>query len=111
MQAYETELSKKLIETVQSVAGTRIYGITDLDRLDERVPTVSFTVEGRDPEKIADAIGQRGFYVWNGHNYALAVVERLGLLDAGGMIRVGPVHYNTINEIERFGEVLRQVAS
>jgi len=111
MQAYETELSKKLIETVQSVSGTRIYGITDLDRLDERVPTVSFTVEGREPEKIADAIGQRGFYVWNGHNYALAVVERLGLLDAGGMIRVGPVHYNTTDEIEMFGEVLSQVAS
>src|SRR5690349_16600446 len=109
MRAYECELSKALIGIVESVPGTHIYGVTDLDRLDERVPTVSFTVEGKDPEQLADAIGQQGFYVWNGHNYALAIVERLGLLDVGGMIRVGPVHYNTIDEIERFGEVLKKV--
>jgi selenocysteine lyase/cysteine desulfurase len=110
MQAYEQVLSKKLLEIVGSVPGTRIYGVTDLDRLDERVPTVSFTLDGRDPEKIADAIGNEGIYVWNGHNYALAIVERLGLLEAGGMIRVGPVHYNTLDELERFGDVLRKVA-
>jgi cysteine desulfurase family protein (TIGR01976 family) len=111
IRAFEYELSKALIGVVESVPGTHIYGVTDLNRLEERVPTVSFTLDGKDPEKIADGIGQQGFYVWNGHNYALAVVERLGLLDAGGMIRVGPVHYNTINEIERFGDVLKQVAA
>ena len=111
IRAYEAELSKGLINAVESVPGTHIYGVTDMNRLDERVPTVSFTLEGKDPAKIADAIGQRNFYVWNGHNYALAIVERLGLLEAGGMIRVGPVHYNTLDEIERFGEVLKSVAS
>jgi cysteine desulfurase family protein (TIGR01976 family) len=109
MRAYESELSKALIGVVESISGTHIYGVTDLDRLEERVPTVSFTAEGKNPEEMADAIGKQGFYVWNGHNYALAIVERLGLLDAGGMIRVGPVHYNTIDEIERFGEVLKKV--
>ena len=109
MQAYEKELSRKLIGIVQSIPGTHIHGVTDLDRLDERVPTVSFTVDGKDPEKIADALGNLGFYVWNGHNYALAIVERMGLLETGGMIRVGPVHYNTLNELERFGEALEQV--
>jgi selenocysteine lyase/cysteine desulfurase len=110
MQAYEKELSKNLIEIVQSVPGTHIHGVTDMDRLDERVPTVSFTLEGKDPEKIADAIGNEGIYVWNGHNYALAIVERLGLLEAGGMIRVGPVHYNTLDELDKFGEVLKKVS-
>ncbi len=110
MHTYESELSKALIGVVDSVPGTHIYGVTDLDHLDERVPTVSFTVEGKDPEQMADAIGKQGFYVWNGHNYALAIVERLGLVEAGGMIRVGPVHYNTVDEIERFGEVLKKVA-
>ncbi len=109
MQAYESELSKKLIGIVESVKGTRIYGVTDLKRLDERVPTVSFTVQGKDPEQIAKAIGDENIYVWNGHNYALAVVERLGLLEAGGMIRVGPVHYNTLDELTKFGEVLEKV--
>jgi selenocysteine lyase/cysteine desulfurase len=111
IHAYEYELSKALIEAVESVPGTRIHGVTDLNRLDERVPTVSFTLEGKDPEKVADAFGQQGFYVWNGHNYALAIVERLGLLETGGMIRVGPVHYNTLDEIHRFKEVLQQVAT
>jgi len=109
MRAYESELSKTLIKIVESVPGTHIYGITDFDRLDERVPTVSFTVEGKDPERLADEIGNHGIYVWNGHNYALAIVERLGLLEAGGMIRVGPVHYNTMDELEKFGEVLKKV--
>ena len=111
MQAYETELSRALIQAIESVPGTRIHGVTDLDRLTERVPTVSFTLEGRRPEEVAEEIGKQNIYVWNGHNYALAIVERMGLLEAGGMIRVGPVHYNTMDEIARFGEVLKTVAS
>jgi len=110
MHSYEQELSKKLIGIIESVPGTRIYGITDLNRLEERVPTVSFTMEGHRPEQLAKAIGNEGIYVWDGHNYALAIVERLGLLEAGGMIRVGPVHYNTLDELNVFGEVLKNIA-
>jgi selenocysteine lyase/cysteine desulfurase len=110
MQAYETGLSKALIGIIQSVPGTRIHGITDTDRLDERVPTVSFTLAGKDPEWLANEIGDNNIYVWNGHNYALAIVERLGLLEAGGMVRVGPVHYNTMDELDKFGEVLKKIA-
>ena len=109
IRTYEFELSRVLIGSVESIPGTRIYGVTDRNRLDERVPTVSFTLEGKDPEKVADAIGKQNVYVWNGHNYALAVVERLGLLEAGGMIRVGPVHYNTLDEIAQFKEALSNV--
>ena len=109
MRVYEAELSRSLIKIVESVPGTRIHGVTDLNRLDERVPTVSFTAEGKDPEQLAKAIGDKNIYVWNGHNYALAIVERMGLLEAGGMVRVGPVHYNTVDELEKFGEVLKKV--
>jgi selenocysteine lyase/cysteine desulfurase len=98
IQEYELELSWALIRVVESVPGTCIYGVTDMNRLDERVPTVSYRLEGRDPAKIAEAIGKQGIYVWNGHNYALAIVERMELLKAGGMTRVGPVHYNTLRE-------------
>ena len=110
MHVYESELSRELIGIIESVPGTRIHGITDLNRLDERVPTVAFTLAGKHPEKVADEIGKHNIYVWNGHNYALAIVERLGLLEAGGMIRVGPVHYNTKDELAKFGEVLEKVA-
>lgn len=109
MHAYESELSKALIKIIESIPGTHIYGVTDMDRLDERVPTVSFTVAGKDPEPIADDLGKQGIYVWNGHNYALAIVERLELLEAGGMIRVGPVHYNTLEELERLQVALMKV--
>jgi len=110
LRAYEFELSRALIETIQSVPGTRIYGLTDMKRLDERVPTVSFTLEGKHPKDIANKLGDEGFYVWDGHYYALAVVERLGLLDQGGMVRVGATHYNTLDEIARFGEALKKIA-
>jgi selenocysteine lyase/cysteine desulfurase len=110
IREYEFELSRTLIGAIESIPGTRIYGVTDMNRLDERVPTVAFTLEGKHPEDIADAIGKQNIYIWSGHNYALAVVERLGLLEAGGMIRVGPVHYNTVEEIEKFRDVLNDSA-
>ncbi|HET9587144.1 MAG TPA: cysteine desulfurase-like protein [Anaerolineales bacterium] len=110
IREYEFELSRALIGAIESTPGTRIYGVTDMDRLAERVPTVAFRLDGRDPEEVAELIGRQNIYVWNGHNYALAVVERLGLLEAGGMIRVGPVHYNTVEEIERFKEALSNIA-
>jgi selenocysteine lyase/cysteine desulfurase len=110
IRAYEFDLSRRLIETIQSVPGTRIFGVTDMKRLDERVPTVSFTLEGRDPRQVAEALAEAGFYVWDGNYYALAVTERLGVEDKGGMIRVGPVHYNTVEEIERLGAALREIA-
>ena len=71
-------------------------GITDLDALDDRVPTVVFNVEGQHPADVAAKLGERGIYVWDGNYYALSVMEHLGLEDTGGMVRVGPVHYNTL---------------
>jgi cysteine desulfurase family protein (TIGR01976 family) len=111
IRAYEFELSRALIEAVEAIPGTHIHGITDRKRLDERVPTVSFTLEGRHPREIAEALGKAGFYVWDGNYYALAVTERLGVESKGGMVRVGPVHYNSLDEIAHFGEALKKVAS
>jgi selenocysteine lyase/cysteine desulfurase len=78
--------------------------------LEERVPTVSFTLKGWHPRKLAQALAEEGIYVWDGNYYALAVTERLGLEENGGMVRVGPVHYNTVDEIYRLGEALSKVA-
>ena len=109
-QCVEFELSRTLIEAVQAVPGTHIHGLTDMKRLDERVPTVSFTLEGQHPQAIAEALGKEGFYVWDGNYYALAVTERLGVEASGGMVRVGGVHYNTLDEVARFGEALQKIA-
>jgi cysteine desulfurase family protein (TIGR01976 family) len=111
IRAYEYELSRALIEAIEAIPGTRIHGLTDRKRLGERVPTVSFTLEGRQPREIAGALGKAGFYVWDGNYYALAVTERLGVESSGGMVRVGAAHYNTVDEIARFGEALKKIVS
>ena len=109
IQEYELELNHSLLETLSSIPGLRIWGITDPHRLEQRVPTFSFTLDGWRPEAVADALGNDNIYVWNGNYYALAVTERLGLEEQGGMVRVGLVHYNTQSEIERLQEAMQRL--
>lgn len=106
IRAYEYELSRALLDVLEETPGVTIYGLTDRRRLEERVPTFSFTLKGWHPRRLAEELDQAGIYTWDGNYYALAVTERLGLEESGGMVRAGAVHYNTIIEIERFGEVL-----
>ncbi|MCZ7548336.1 MAG: cysteine desulfurase-like protein [Anaerolineales bacterium] len=110
IRSYEYEMSRALLVAVASVPGTRIYGITDSKSLDQRVPTVSFTLEGKHPRAVAEALGREGFYVWDGNYYALAVTERLGVEASGGMVRVGAAHYNTMDEVNRLQETLAKIA-
>ncbi|HNB55178.1 MAG TPA: cysteine desulfurase-like protein, partial [Anaerolineales bacterium] len=111
IQTYELALSQALLDTLQAVPGLRLYGLTDPTRLAERVPTFSFTLAGWEPRKLAEFLGERGIYVWDGNYYALSVTERLGLEGNGGMVRVGAVHYNTVEEIHRLGEVLAEASA
>ncbi len=110
LRAYDHVLSAAILDEIETLPGVRIHGITDRGRLRERVPTVSFTWEGRHPREIAKALGDQGIYVWDGNYYAVAVTERLGVEGVGGMVRVGAVHYNTVDEIRRLGEALRAMA-
>ena len=84
-----------------AVLGVNLYGITDPARFDQRAPTVAFTLEGYTPRQVAERLGQAGIFVWDGNYYALAVTERLGVEDSGGMVRVGIAHYNTMEEVDR----------
>jgi cysteine desulfurase family protein (TIGR01976 family) len=110
IRSYEYEISRALLRVLEEIPGVRLYGLTDPRRIDERVPTYAIRIEGIHPRKIAEKLGQENIYVWDGNYYALAVTERLGVEDSGGMVRIGPVHYNTIDEINRFGEVLAEIA-
>lgn len=100
MAHYEESLSERLVGGLQAIAGVRVHGITDPAAFSRRVPTVSFTADGMDPAKMAVFLNDHGVYVWNGHSYALPVVEWIGIHDAGGVVRVGPTHYNTLDEID-----------
>jgi cysteine desulfurase family protein (TIGR01976 family) len=110
MKEYEQSLSRALIEGLSTIKGLHIWGITDLNELDRRVPTVSFTLDGWAPRDVAAELDKHGIYVWDGNYYALAVTERLGLEDKGGMVRVGAAHYNTLEEIGKLVEVVKSIS-
>ncbi len=109
IEAYELGLNKALLEGLSTVPGLHIWGITDPDRLQQRVPTFSFSLQGWHPRTVAEEMDKAGINVWDGNFYALAVLERLGLEGQGGIVRVGAVHYNTKDEIEKLVEALRGI--
>jgi cysteine desulfurase family protein (TIGR01976 family) len=109
IQAYERGLSLSLLKALQAVPGLRVYGLADPARFEERVPTFAFRHDVLPPRKVAERLDEEGIYVWDGHYYALEAARRLGLEDKGGMARAGAVHYNTADEIDRFGKALARL--
>jgi cysteine desulfurase family protein (TIGR01976 family) len=100
MADYDRGLSRHLIDGLQRIDGLEIRGITNPERFEHRVPTVSVTKADLDPAELAMFLDQHGVYVWNGHSYGIDVIERLGLQDRGGVLRIGPTHYNTTAELD-----------
>ena len=103
---YEQTLASRLIDGLQQLPGVKVQGITDADAMRRRVPTVSFTHERHAPDAIAEAMAQRNIFVWSGHNYALEAARALGI-DAA--VRIGAVHYNSVDEIDTVLEALDQI--
>lgn len=107
--AYENELAMRLIGGLSDIPGLTIQGITDPARVGERVPTVSFTVEGIVPETIVRQMNAEGIFVWSGHNYAWEVVHHLGIPADDGVVRIGIAHYNTVAEIDETLESVHRI--
>ncbi len=103
---YEKLLAEHLIEGLTNISGITVQGITRADAMDRRVPTVSFTHSDAAPAAIAEALAKENIFVWNGHNYAVEAAKALDIYDSGGVVRVGPVHYNSIAEIDELLDVL-----
>ena len=103
VQAYERELAARLLDGLTAIPGVTLYGTLDLDR---RVPTAAFTLAGHTPADVSGALAEQGIFVWDGNYYALELMQRLGLEGHGGAVRVGAVHYNTPEEIDRFLEAV-----
>jgi cysteine desulfurase family protein (TIGR01976 family) len=108
--AYERRLISRMVEGLQAIPGVRIYGITDPKRFGERCPTLSLRIGNHRPAAIAAFLGERGIFTWDGNYYALNLSERLGVESQGGMLRIGLVHYNTLEEVERLLSALREFA-
>jgi selenocysteine lyase/cysteine desulfurase len=94
-------LISRLIEGLQAIPSLRIYGITDPAQFDQRCSTLSLRIGNHHPTAIATFLGERGIFTWDGNYYALNLTERLGVEAQGGMLRIGLVHYNTMQEVER----------
>ena len=109
--AHERDLSAAVLERLASVRGLRLYGIDDAALGDERVPTFSFTLDGHSPRAVTEHLASHAISAWDGDFYAWELVRALGLADSGGLVRVGFVHYNTIDEADRLHDALLELAA
>jgi len=108
IEEYEMDLCWRMIEGLDRIDGVKIWGITDPSMKEHRAPTVSFTHHSRTAQEIGAALAERGIFAWAGNFYALELSEALGL-EPEGALRVGILHYNTAEEVDRFLDVLSRI--
>lgn len=111
MRGYEMALAAGMIRGLLEIPGLRFYGISDSERFEERVPTIGVRLADRTPLECAKFLGERGIFTWDGNYYALNLTERLGVEKSGGLLRIGLVHYNTAEEVDRLLAGLSELAT
>jgi cysteine desulfurase family protein (TIGR01976 family) len=110
IREYEATLSRALLEGIGAIKQAVIYGIKDTKALDQRVPTLCFNVGSLPPETISSGLADRNIAVRHGHMYSPRLMKRLGLALEHGVVRASLVHYNTLQEIERFVNAVEEIA-
>jgi len=108
---HERSLLEKLIAGLPTLPGAKIYGITDPKRFDDRCPTVAVRIDGHTPLELADKLGDRGFFTWDGNYYAINLSEQLDVEKDGGFLRIGLAHYNTPEEVDRLLAALGEIVA
>ena len=111
IRAYEMDLFARLVDGLEAIPGLTMFGITDRARFDERTPTAALRLDGIAPRAVAETLGADGIAVWDGDFYATGLIERLGLTDTGGVVRIGLTHYNTAAEVDRLVAALGRIAA
>jgi cysteine desulfurase family protein (TIGR01976 family) len=110
IREYERDLTGPLLEGLASVPGLMVHGIADPSRADERLPTVAISLRGRPPGDVARHLADDGINAWHGTMYTPDLMRALGLDDMGGVVRIGLLHYNTADEVERLVKSLTCLA-
>jgi cysteine desulfurase family protein (TIGR01976 family) len=112
---YEHGLMRRLLTGVAQIPNIKVYGITDPARFSERCPTIALRVidqtANQTPLALSTKLGDRGFFTWDGNYYALNLTERLNVESTGGFLRIGLVHYNSQDEVDRLLEALRGIVT
>jgi cysteine desulfurase family protein (TIGR01976 family) len=110
---HERRLMERLIAGISEIPKLKIYGITDPSCFDWRCPTLAVRVvdqnQNQTPLALATKLGDRGFFTWDGNYYALNLTEQLDVEKSGGFLRIGLVHYNTAEEVDRLLAALREI--
>jgi cysteine desulfurase family protein (TIGR01976 family) len=106
--AYEQSLSARFLDGIARTSGVSLYGRTVTDA---RTPTFAVSVDGTHPDAVAETLGDQGIFVWSGDYYAVEVMNRIGVADQGGLVRIGFAHYNTAGEVDRVLAALEQLAA
>jgi cysteine desulfurase family protein (TIGR01976 family) len=107
---HERGLLQRMMTGLNKIPGLKIYGITDPARFDERCATLAIRIPGHTPLELSTKLGERGFFTWDGNYYALNLTEHLDVEKSGGFLRIGLVHYNTLEEVDRLLAALREIA-
>jgi cysteine desulfurase family protein (TIGR01976 family) len=105
---YERQLCRQLLDGLARLPQVRVWGIADAHRGHERVPTVSITHQRHTSTAVVDHLAARGIFAWHGNFYALELTESLGL-EPEGLVRLGLLHYNTAEEVERVVATLAEL--
>jgi cysteine desulfurase family protein (TIGR01976 family) len=111
IRQYEMRLAERMISGLLEIPGVRFYGISNSARFDERCPTVAVRVKDLTPLVCAKFLGDRGIFTWDGNYYALNLTGRLGVEKTGGLLRIGLVHYNTADEVDRLLTAMQELAA
>ncbi len=111
IREHEIALAAKMISGLLTIPGLRFFGISDPARFAQRVPTVAVRLAGHTPLEAATFLGERGIFTWDGNYFALNLTERLGVEKDGGLLRIGLVHYNTAEEVDRLLSSLQEFAT
>jgi cysteine desulfurase family protein (TIGR01976 family) len=106
---YEAQLSSAMLD-VLSNGGATVYGVTGKDQISQRTPTLCFNLPGVSPMKVTELLAKQNIGVRDGHMYSPRLIERLGLTRESGAVRASLVHYNTLEEVKKFGSALAAIA-
>jgi cysteine desulfurase family protein (TIGR01976 family) len=108
IRAYEGSLSLEMLRVLND-CGAIVYGIADRNRIRERVPTLCFNLPNASPARVTEELARQNIGVRDGHMYAPRLMNRLGLSKETGAVRASLVHYNTQQEVRRFGSALAEI--
>ncbi|MFZ0996734.1 MAG: cysteine desulfurase-like protein [Candidatus Sulfotelmatobacter sp.] len=108
IRLYEESLSLEMLRVLND-CGAVVYGVTEKERMSQRVPTLCFNMPNLLPARVTEEFAKQNIGVRDGHMYTPRLMKRLGLPVESGVVRASLVHYNTVEEVRRFGRALAQM--